>query len=62
MLYEQRVQNVSTGLARLGKPRTPGTRGQGSPLRGQFVGGETGRKQNNQGLSYTLVCELMSDG
>ena len=41
---------MSTGLAMLGKPRTPGTRGQGLPLRGQCVESETGRKQNNQDL------------
>ena len=62
MLSGQGVQNVSTGLAKLGKTRTPGTRGRGSPLRGQSLEVKQMRKQNNQGLTITLVCELMSDG
>ena len=39
------------------RPRTPGTRGRGSSLQGQFKW--SGKEnQNNRGLSITLVCEL----
>ena len=58
MLSVQRAQNVSTGLAMPGEPRTPGTRGRGSPLRGQFVGSETKEETKQSRFDYHLGVRI----
>ena len=45
-------------LAMLGEPRTPGTRGRGSPLRGQFVGSLTKEETKQSRFDYHLGVRI----